>query len=43
MALPELYSHPRRGEYFGLKLFLLYMSDAVVQVRVLFNIYIPER
>lgn len=33
MALPELYKHPRQGEYFGLKLFMIYMTDAVVQVR----------
>lgn len=33
MALPELYSHSRQGEYFNLKLFLLYMIDGCYQVR----------
>ena len=32
MALPELYEHSRKGEYFGLKLFGIYMFDGLVQV-----------
>lgn len=32
MALPELYRHSRMGEYFNLKLFTLYMTDAAYQV-----------
>ena len=34
MALPELYEHSRKGEYFGLKLFGIYMFDGLVQVRI---------
>ena len=32
MSLPELYKHGRLGEYFNLRLFLIYMLDATVQV-----------
>jgi hypothetical protein len=35
MALPELYSFGRKGHWFGLKWFTIYMLDAVVQVRLL--------
>ncbi|KZT69864.1 phospholipid-translocating P-type ATPase [Daedalea quercina L-15889] len=31
MALPELYEHSRKGEYFGLRLFAIYMFDGLVQ------------
>ena len=34
MALPELYSFGRKGHWFGLKWFTIYMLDAVVQVRL---------
>ena len=33
MAMPELYRHSKNHEYFGTKLFLIYMLDAVMQVR----------
>ncbi|PCH37630.1 phospholipid-translocating P-type ATPase [Wolfiporia cocos MD-104 SS10] len=36
MTLPELYSHSRKGEYFGTKLFLVYMLDGVVQSVLIF-------
>ncbi|KAI0683336.1 phospholipid-translocating P-type ATPase, partial [Cytidiella melzeri] len=36
MSLPELYSHSRRGEYFNLRLFLIYMLDGVYQSAVIF-------
>ncbi|KZT02376.1 phospholipid-translocating P-type ATPase [Laetiporus sulphureus 93-53] len=36
MALPELYSHSRRGEYFGTRLFLIYMFDGIVQSVLIF-------
>ncbi|OBZ69329.1 Phospholipid-transporting ATPase DNF1 [Grifola frondosa] len=36
MALPELYRHGRQGEYFGTKLFLIYMFDGVVQSAIIF-------
>ena len=32
MDLPELYKHARNGEYFNLKLFLIYVLDASYQV-----------
>lgn len=32
MALPELYKHSRNGEYFNLKLFMIYLLDAAYQV-----------
>ena len=32
MALPELYRHGRQGEYFNIRIFLVYMLDGVVQV-----------
>ena len=35
MDLPELYKHSRQGEYFNLKLFLIYMIDGIYQVRLL--------
>lgn len=34
MALPELYNFGRKGHWFGLKWFAIYMLDAVVQVRL---------
>jgi len=37
MALPELYSFGRKGHWFGLKWFTIYMLDAVVQVRSLLS------
>ena len=33
MALPEMYRHSKKHEYFGTKLFLTYMFEATVQVR----------
>jgi len=36
MDLPELYKHSRQGEYFNLKLFLLYMLDGIYQSAVVF-------
>ena len=33
MALPEMYRHSKRHEYFGTKLFLIYMFEALCQVR----------
>ena len=36
MDLPELYKHGRNGEYFNLKLFLIYLLDGAYQVS--FNI-----
>ena len=33
MTLPELYRHSKRHEYFGTKLFLVYVFEAAVQVR----------
>ncbi|CAL1705702.1 unnamed protein product [Somion occarium] len=36
MDLPELYAHPRRGEYFSLKLFVIYMIDGVYQSAIIF-------
>ena len=32
MALPELYRHSRQGEYFNMRLFLIYMLDGFYQV-----------
>jgi len=32
MALPSLYRYGREGKYFGEKLFLVFMSEGVVQV-----------
>jgi phospholipid-translocating ATPase len=32
MALPSLYRYGREGKYFGGKLFLVFMSEGVVQV-----------
>ena len=38
MDLPELYKHSRNGEYFNLKLFLVYLVDGAYQVsKVRFN------
>lgn len=37
MALPELYKHSRLGEYFNLRLFLIFMFDGVYQVCPLWN------
>jgi hypothetical protein len=34
MALPELYSFGRKGHWFGLKWFTIYMLEAVLQVRL---------
>ena len=34
MALPELYRYGREGHWFSMKLFLAYMFDGVVQVRL---------
>ena len=34
MALPELYRHSKNHEYFGTKLFLIYMFDGVIQVSI---------
>ena len=39
MALPELYNFGRKGHWFGLKWFTIYMLDAVVQVRLLLAKY----
>ncbi|TCD68462.1 hypothetical protein EIP91_010748 [Steccherinum ochraceum] len=36
MALPELYRHSREGEYFTMKLFLIYMFDGLYQATVVF-------
>ncbi|KAI0766330.1 phospholipid-translocating P-type ATPase [Trametes elegans] len=36
MALPELYAHSRRHEYFGTKLFIIYMLDGIVQSALIF-------
>ncbi|CCL98771.1 uncharacterized protein FIBRA_00776 [Fibroporia radiculosa] len=36
MALPELYRHSRKGEYYGTKLFFIYMMDGVVQSALIF-------
>ncbi|KAI0958077.1 hypothetical protein AcW1_006256 [Taiwanofungus camphoratus] len=36
MALPELYNHSRKGEYFSTKLFLIYMFDGLVQSTLIF-------
>ena len=33
MALPEMYRHSKKHEYFGTKLFLAYMVEATAQVR----------
>ena len=32
MDLPELYKHSKAGEYFNLRLFLIYMLDGAYQV-----------
>jgi phospholipid-translocating ATPase len=32
MHLPELYKHSMNGEYFNLKLFLIYLLDGIYQV-----------
>ncbi|TFK89441.1 phospholipid-translocating P-type ATPase [Polyporus arcularius HHB13444] len=36
MAMPELYRHSKNHEYFGTKLFLIYMFDGVVQSAIIF-------
>ncbi|KAH8099600.1 phospholipid-translocating P-type ATPase [Cristinia sonorae] len=36
MALPELYAHARKGEYFGVRLFLVYMLDGIYQSAIIF-------
>ncbi|EKM55031.1 uncharacterized protein PHACADRAFT_255350 [Phanerochaete carnosa HHB-10118-sp] len=36
MDLPELYKHSRQGEYFNLKLFLIYMLDGIYQSVIVF-------
>ncbi|RPD56361.1 phospholipid-translocating P-type ATPase [Lentinus tigrinus ALCF2SS1-7] len=36
MAMPELYRHSKNHEYFGTKLFLIYMFDALVQSVLIF-------
>ncbi|TBU65246.1 phospholipid-translocating P-type ATPase [Dichomitus squalens] len=36
MALPELYRHSKNHEYFGTKLFLVYMFDGVLQSAIIF-------
>ncbi|KAF8237704.1 phospholipid-translocating P-type ATPase [Tricholoma matsutake] len=36
MALPELYNFGRKGHWFGLKWFAIYMLDAVVQSAIIF-------
>ncbi|THG99827.1 hypothetical protein EW026_g2586 [Hermanssonia centrifuga] len=36
MALPELYSHSRQGEYFSVKLFAQYMLDGAYQSVIIF-------
>ncbi|OSD08296.1 phospholipid-translocating P-type ATPase [Trametes coccinea BRFM310] len=36
MAMPELYRHSMKHEYFGTKLFLIYMFDGVVQSAIIF-------
>ncbi|KAI0823535.1 phospholipid-translocating P-type ATPase [Trametes gibbosa] len=36
MAMPELYKHSMNHEYFGTKLFLIYMLDGVVQSALIF-------
>ncbi|KAH9950331.1 phospholipid-translocating P-type ATPase [Amylocystis lapponica] len=36
MALPELYRPSREGQYFNLRLFLIYMMDGVVQSAIVF-------
>ncbi|KAH9928461.1 phospholipid-translocating P-type ATPase [Epithele typhae] len=36
MALPEMYKHSKKHDYFGTKLFLIYMFEAVVQSAVVF-------
>lgn len=36
MAIPELYERSRRGSYFGVRLFLIYLVDALWQAAVLY-------
>ena len=33
MALPEMYRHSKRHEYFGTRLFIIYLLEAFAQVR----------
>ncbi|OCH92253.1 phospholipid-translocating P-type ATPase, partial [Obba rivulosa] len=37
-ALPQLYGHSRRGEYFGVRVFLIYMLEGVWQSTIIFFI-----
>ena len=36
MALPEMYRHSKKHEYFGTKLFLAYMLEATAQSAIIF-------
>ncbi|KAI0071851.1 phospholipid-translocating P-type ATPase [Panus rudis PR-1116 ss-1] len=36
MSLPELYAHSRRGEYFGITRFLIFMIDGIYQSAIVF-------
>ncbi|THH28398.1 hypothetical protein EUX98_g5794 [Antrodiella citrinella] len=36
MALPELYRHSRQGEYFTMRLFVIYMTEGLYQATVIF-------
>ena len=40
MALPELYRHSKRHEYFGTKLFIIYLLEAFAQVRGGSDLYV---
>jgi phospholipid-translocating ATPase len=39
MAIPELYHYGRRGTWFNLKSFFIYMLDGFVQVRIRYHCY----
>ena len=38
MAVPELYWYGREGKWFGLRQFIVYMLDGVMQVRSLCSV-----
>lgn len=42
MEVPELYHYGRRGTWFGLKSFLVYMIDGIVQVSYQITIISPS-
>ena len=33
MAVPELYRYGREGTWFGIRMFMIYVLDGIVQVR----------